>query len=139
MKNEFKAIETIKAVLDGLSIQEANRVLNYVQNINYDRMERPVQALGQAPQTEMELPVEEKKAPVKKKSSVKKKAPKKAKEPVVVPTLEEVQGLCRDVATKLKSADKVKALIQECCGVGSLGEVTDQACFIDLAKKLKDA
>jgi len=90
-------------------------------------------------QTEMDIPVDVKEAVKKVTKAKKAKAPKKAKEPVVVPTLEEVQVLCRDVATKLKSADKVKALITECCGVGSLGEVKDTACFIDLAKKLKDA
>jgi len=80
-------------------------------------------------------------AVTKKKPAKKKKAPatKKAKEPVVVPTLEEMMVLCRDTANKLKSGEKVKALIQDTCGVGSLKEVTDTACFIDLKKKLEDA
>ena len=150
MNKQFEAITVITEAISGLSIQESHRVINFVQSYVYDKQQQ-MEGSGreaiaqpvQAEQTEMDIP----EVPVDVKEVVKKVAKKKAakkvknpvKTPEVVPSLEEVQGLCKEVATRLKSADKVKALISECCGVSSLGEVTDTACFVDLAKKLKDA
>lgn len=85
----------------------------------------------------VETTVEAAPAP-KKKAPAKKRTTKKAKEPVVVPTLEEMTALCRKVAGELKSADKVKSLIQEACQVDSLKEA-DENTFVELKKLLEKA
>lgn len=101
----------------------------------------PERAVEAAPVKE-ETPKEETPAePVKKKvtkKKVTKKAPAKKKEPEVVPTMEEMMALCRETANRLKSGEKVKALIEQACGVGSLKEA-DEKTFLALKKLLEGA
>jgi len=140
MKKQFEAITKITKALEGLTESQSHNVLNFVQSaLHEERRVKLDEAIVKeaAEITANSEPVEE----VEKKKSPAKKAkkPAKKKDPVVTPTLEEMMELCRDTANKLKSGEKVKALIQDSCGVGSLKEVEDTACFIDLKKKLEDA
>lgn len=56
------------------------------------------------------------------KKAVTKKAPAKKKEEEKTYSVEEVQGVLRATAKKLKSLDKVRALVKEVTGVDSVGE-----------------
>ena len=129
---EHKEVTITASLEDGDDYTEAYNLLN--MNVN-----NALVMLAPIPAASTAVVEEKKKAPVKKKAPAKKKAPVKKKEPVVIPTTEELMLLCRETATRLGSADKVKALIQEVCGVGSLKECLDDTCFIELSKKLKDA
>ena len=129
------------ALTEDDNIEEAKKVINsQLKSILYPEAAPAVtkEAVEKmAEETPAKVPA--KKAPVKKAPAKKapvKKAP--AKKAEVVPTMEEMMVLCRETATRLKSGEKVKALIEKACGVASLKEA-DEKTFLALQKLLKAA
>ena len=120
------------SLVEGDSLEAAKSLLNkeVLTALGYSQKAEE----AQAPKKEEEEVKEEVKEE-KKKS--KKSAPKKEKveKEVIVPTLQEMMDLCRETAGRLKTADKVKALIQEICAVDSLSKA-EESTYIALKKAL---
>ena len=145
MKKQFEAIEKIVNILAELEPREASRVMEFAQDITWERRgDTHGQGVMAAtptpvdtPPKQQELPLEEKKEEKPKKKAAKKVA-KKTKAPEVIPTFEEMIELCRETAERLKSGPKVKALIEKACSVSALKDA-DTSTFPALVKLLKAA
>ncbi len=115
------------SLVEGDSLEAAKSLLNkeVLTALGYSQKAEETQA----PKKEEEVKEEKKKS--------KKSAPKKEKveKEVIVPTLQEMMDLCRETAGRLKTADKVKALIQEICAVDSLSKA-EESTYIALKKAL---
>lgn len=130
---EHREVSISASILEGETFdaiyREVNKKVQLGLGFNNEKTEEPKAKQETAPAKPAKKVA--KKAPAKRKPAAK-------KDPVVVPSLEEMIALCRETANKLKSGDKVKSLIEAACGVSSLKEA-DEKNFVELKKLLTDA
>jgi len=133
---EHREVTINASLTEGDNFNEAydkvNQEVKHALGYGYVPVPQPV-SIAQVEKGIKEVEAKEKPAPPKKK-----RAPAKKKDPVVVPTLEEMMALCRDTANRLKSAEKVKALMSSVCGVETLKDANENT-FVELKTKLNDA